>query len=106
MLSTSLIKTWLHFRSDGFSHYGLAEALLNLNHWRKPYLSAHSPPLVQDMQIFYGNNSEMFAFGEQWACERFIHRSVAPFPARILSRNLTIREIRVSGFFAELRLIT
>ena len=35
-----------------------------------------------------------------------IHRSVAPFPAMILWRNFAMREIRVSDFFAELRLIT
>lgn len=34
------------------------------------------------------------------------HRSIAPFPARILSRNLAMREIRVADFFAELRFIT
>ena len=34
------------------------------------------------------------------------YRSVAPFPARIRSRNLTMRDIRVSGFLAEFRLMT
>ncbi len=35
-----------------------------------------------------------------------VHRSFAPFPARILPRNLAMRDIRVADFFAALRLIT
>ncbi len=34
------------------------------------------------------------------------HRSLAPFPARIFPRNLTIRALRVSGDFVEFRPMT
>jgi hypothetical protein len=40
------------------------------------------------------------------AFEISTHRSVAPFPERILSRNLPMRDNRVAAVFAELRLIT